>query len=124
MDTSDEWVREHTQARSTRALGRGLAVGLPSFSVRPERRPGADAGIFVGWGAPVRGREEPGLQVPTEAMEYWRGLQVEGAIESLEGAMLEPHGGLAGFALLRGSAQQLAELRGRGTSSARSPGPA
>lgn len=72
----------------------------------------ADAGIFVGWGAPVRGREESGLAVFTGAMEYWRGLQVEGAIESFEVALLEPHGGdLYGFALLRGSEQQLNDLR-------------
>ncbi len=72
----------------------------------------ADAGIFVGWGPPVSGREESGLGVFTGAMEYWRGLQVEAAIESFEVALLEPHGGdLYGFALVRGTEQQLNELR-------------
>jgi len=53
----------------------------------------ADVGIFIGWGSPVRGREEKGLEVFAEAMEYWRGLQVENAIESFEVGLLEPHGG-------------------------------
>ncbi len=28
----------------------------------------ADAGLFIGWGPPVRGREEKGLETLTEAM--------------------------------------------------------
>jgi len=74
----------------------------------------ADAGLFIGWGPPVRGREEKGLEILTEAMEYWRGLQVENAIESFEAGLLEPHGGdLYGFILVRGTEQQMSDLRGR-----------
>ena len=35
----------------------------------------ADAGLFIGWGAPVRGREAKGLEVFTEALAYYGRLQ-------------------------------------------------
>jgi hypothetical protein len=73
----------------------------------------AEAGLFIGWGQVVRGREERALQVFNESIEYWGGLQGDGKIESFEVVLLEPHGGdLAGFALLRGSAEQVSGLRG------------
>jgi hypothetical protein len=60
----------------------------------------------------VRGREERALQVFNESVEYWGQLQGDGKIESFEVVLLEPHGGdLAGFALLRGSREQLGALR-------------
>jgi hypothetical protein len=72
----------------------------------------AEAGLFVGWGNVVRGREERALQVFNESIEYWGGLQSDGKIESFEVVLLEPHGGdLAGFALLRGSRDQIGTLR-------------
>lgn len=72
----------------------------------------ADGGLFIGWGAPVRGREAKGLEVFSEALAYYGRLQQEGAIESFEPVILEPHGGdLQGFILLRGSAERLAQLR-------------
>jgi hypothetical protein len=72
----------------------------------------ADAGLFIGWGAPVRGREAKGLEVFNEALAYYGRLQQDGVIEGFETAILEPHGGdLAGLVLLRGSEQKLAELR-------------
>jgi hypothetical protein len=37
----------------------------------------ADAGLFIGWGAPVRGREAKGLEVFTEALAYYGRLQQE-----------------------------------------------
>jgi hypothetical protein len=68
----------------------------------------ADAGLFVGWGEPVRGREATGLQVFNEALEYDARLQQEGRIESFEAFLLEPHGGdLAGFIVLRGTPEQI-----------------
>jgi hypothetical protein len=68
----------------------------------------ADAALFVGWGEPVRGREGPGLQVFNEALEYDARLQQEGRIESFEAVLLDAHGGdLAGFVLLRGTAEQI-----------------
>ena len=72
----------------------------------------AEAGLFIGWGQVVRGREERALQVFNESIEYWGGLQSGGKIEDFEVVLLEPHGGdLAGFALLRGSRDQISALR-------------
>lgn len=72
----------------------------------------ADAGLFVGWGPPVRGREQKGLEVFNEALAYYGGLEQDGTIESSETVLLAPHGGdLYGFTLIRGSEPQLDELR-------------
>ena len=74
----------------------------------------ADAGLFIGWGAPVRGREAKGLEVFNEALAYYGRLQQEGVIEGFETAILEPHGGdLQGIlaVLVRGSEERLAQLR-------------
>jgi hypothetical protein len=72
----------------------------------------ADAGIFIGWGLPVRGREAKSLEVFNESVQYWGSLQQDGKIEDFELALLVPHGGdLGGFALLRGSQQQMSALR-------------
>src|SRR5215218_8578043 len=73
----------------------------------------AEAGLFVGWGAPVRGREAKGLEVFNESVEYWGRLQQDGRIENFEVVLLYPHGGdLGGFALLRGSHDQLNQVGG------------
>jgi hypothetical protein len=73
----------------------------------------AEAGLFIGWGAPVPGREAKGLEVFNESVEYWGRLQQEGRIESVEVVLLYPHGGdLGGFALLRGSHDQLNQVGG------------
>ena len=72
----------------------------------------ADAALFIGWGQVVRGREKRAVQVFNESVEYWGGLQGDGKIEDFEVALLEPHGGdLQGFALLRGSEEQVGALR-------------
>ena len=72
----------------------------------------ADAGLFIGWGAPVRGREAKGLEVFGEALAYYARLQQDGVIEGFETGILEPHGGdLQGFVLVRGSEETLARLR-------------
>jgi hypothetical protein len=72
----------------------------------------ADAGIFIGFGYPVRGREHQAIQVFNEAIEYYTGLQEEGEIESVEPVFLAPHGGaLGGFILLRGEVEKLDRLR-------------
>ncbi len=72
----------------------------------------ADAGLFIGWGAPVHGREAKGLEVLSESLAYYGRLQQEGVIEAMETVFLEPHGGdLQGFILLRGSEEKLAQLR-------------
>jgi hypothetical protein len=72
----------------------------------------ADAGLFIGWGAPILGREAKGLEVFNEALAYYARLEQEGVIEGFETVLLEPHGGeLQGFILLRGSEEGLARLR-------------
>lgn len=74
----------------------------------------ADSAIFIGWGEPIRGREQVSATVFGEAVELWATFQADGAIESWEAYFLEPHGGdLNGFFLLKGDREQLAELRVR-----------
>ena len=73
----------------------------------------ADSGLFIGFGAPVRGRERQAIKVFNESFEYYSRLQQEGEIESFEPTLLEPHGGeLSGYFLLRGDKDKLARIRG------------
>jgi hypothetical protein len=72
----------------------------------------ADAGLFVGWGEVVRGREAQSLDLFNEFLGYLGGLAESGEIESFEPVVLEPHGGdLAGFVLIRGDADRLHSVR-------------
>ena len=72
----------------------------------------ADAGLFIGWGEVVRGREAEATEIFNETLAYYGRLQEEGTIESFEPVFLEPHGGdLNGFILIRGDAEKLAVLR-------------
>jgi len=72
----------------------------------------ADAGIFIGFGNPVRGRESQAVELFNETIGWYGRLQEEGEIESFEPVFLEPHGGdLGGFILIRGDAERLASLR-------------
>ena len=73
----------------------------------------AEAGLFIGWGQIVRGREAKGLGVFGDAVNFWTAEQASGAIEGFETVLLGPHGGdLAGFILVRGSNEQIAAVRG------------
>jgi hypothetical protein len=72
----------------------------------------ADAGLFIGWGPVVRGREQRALEVFNEAMQYYATLQQKKEIESFEVTLLEQHGGdLAGFIMIKGETERLARLR-------------
>ena len=72
----------------------------------------ADAGLFVGFGNPVRGREDQAIELFNETIGWYSRLQEEGEIESFEPVFLEPHGGdLNGFILIRGDAEKLSALR-------------
>ena len=72
----------------------------------------ADAGLFIGWGEVVRGRESEAIEVFNETLGYYGRLQEEGTIENFEPVFLEPHGGdLSGFILIRGDTERLASLR-------------
>jgi hypothetical protein len=71
----------------------------------------ADAGLFIGWGQVVRGREERALEVFNETIQAYGQMQSDGRIEDFEVALLQPHGGeLAGYAMLRGSEAQIDAL--------------
>jgi hypothetical protein len=68
----------------------------------------ADAGLFIGWGEVVRGREDRALDIFNETVEMYGEMQADGRIESFDLALLNPHGGeLQGFAMLRGSEAQI-----------------
>jgi len=68
----------------------------------------ADAGLFIGWGEVVRGREDRALDVFNETIELYGQMQSDGRIESFDAALLNPHGGdLQGFVMLRGSEAQI-----------------
>jgi hypothetical protein len=72
----------------------------------------AGEALFIGWGRVVRGREKQALAVFQESMEYYGKLQEDGRIESFDVLLLSPHGGdLAGFVVLHGDRQGLAEVR-------------
>ena len=71
----------------------------------------ADRVLFIGWDAPVHGREERGLEVFNEAVGLYGRMQQDGRIESFDVVLLDPNGGLNGFMQLRGSAAQLDAVR-------------
>ena len=72
----------------------------------------ADAGLFIGFGEPVRGREGPAMDSFNDTVAYLGQLAGDGRIEDFEIVFLEPHGGdLAGFMLVRGSTEQIDAIR-------------
>jgi hypothetical protein len=71
----------------------------------------ADRVLFIGWGAPVHGREERGLEVFNDALGMYGRMQQVGRIEGFDVTLLDPNGDLNGYMQLRGSAEQLAALR-------------
>lgn len=72
----------------------------------------AGEALFLGWGQIVRGREQLGLQVFQETIEYYGKLQQDGQIERFEAFLLAPHGGdLAGFIVLYGEQSSLDSIR-------------
>jgi len=72
----------------------------------------AEAGLFIGWGAVVRGREKKAIEVLGDDQGVWARAQEDGRIESFETVLLDPHGGdLTGFILVRGTREQLDEIR-------------
>jgi hypothetical protein len=72
----------------------------------------ADRALFVGFGQPVRGREERAVEVYGEFVAMLARMQSDGRIESMEIALLDPHGGdLAGFFMVHGTAEQCSTLQ-------------
>jgi hypothetical protein len=72
----------------------------------------ASAALFVGWGAPVRGREKQSFDVFNEAIQFFSRQVQEGNVESFEPVQLESHGGdLSGFMLIKGDRAKLERMR-------------
>ena len=71
----------------------------------------ADRAMFVGFGQPVRGREERAIEVFNEFVGMFGRMQAEGRIEDMDVTLLDPHGGdLGGFFMVHGSAEQCSAL--------------
>jgi hypothetical protein len=71
----------------------------------------ADRVLFVSWGRPVQGREERGLEVFNEALGFYGKWQQEGRIESFDVVLLSPNRGMNGYIEIRGSVDQLNDIR-------------
>jgi hypothetical protein len=70
-----------------------------------------DRALFVGFGGPVRGREERAIEVFGEFVEMFGRMRSDGRIEGSEATLLDPHGGdLGGFFMVYGTADQCAAL--------------
>jgi len=68
--------------------------------------------LFVGWGLPVRGREQQAIKVFSEWVEMLGGLQKKGTINGFTPVFLDPHGGdLGGFFVIVGASAKLDELQ-------------
>src|SRR4051794_13748353 len=71
----------------------------------------AERALFIGFGQPVRGREERAVEVFNEFMGLFGQLQSDGRIEGMDVSLLDPHGGeLGGFFMVHGSAEQCSAL--------------
>jgi len=68
--------------------------------------------IFFGWNRSIPGREQMSAEHFQEYLQYLGGLQQEGAIDSFETILLNPHGGdMNGFFLIRGNNDALNALQ-------------
>lgn len=70
----------------------------------------ADRMLMVCWGAPVRGREDRGVEVFNEAVGLAGRMQQDGRIESFDIALFSPNSDMQGYLQMRGSAEQIAAL--------------
>jgi hypothetical protein len=70
-----------------------------------------DRALFVGFGAPVRGREERAIEVFGAFVAMFGRMQSDGRIEGMDVSLLDPHGGdLGGFFMVHGSEAQCSAL--------------
>jgi hypothetical protein len=71
----------------------------------------ADRALFIGFGQPVRGREERAVDVFNEFVGMFGRMQGDGRMESMDVTLLDPHGGdLGGFFMVHGSETQCTAL--------------
>ncbi len=67
--------------------------------------------LFIGWGQPVRGREQQATKVFGEWVEMLGSLQSKGTITGMTPVFLSPRGGdLNGFFLITGTPAKLNDL--------------
>ena len=73
----------------------------------------AEAGVWVAWGIPARGRETQALDLLKETTTgYLERLAQEGQIERFDAAILQPQTTeLGGFVLIQGTREQIDSLR-------------
>jgi hypothetical protein len=71
----------------------------------------ADRMMLIGWGTPVRGREERGIEVFNDAIGLYGRMQQESRIEKFDVVLLGPNSDLGGYIELYGSAAQMAAVR-------------
>jgi hypothetical protein len=73
----------------------------------------SEAGVWIAWGLPARGRERQALALLRESLTgYLQTLRDEGRIERFDTAILRPQSAeLGGFALIQGSREQIDALR-------------
>jgi hypothetical protein len=72
----------------------------------------ADRALFIGFGAPVRGREERAVAVFNEFVGMFGRMQSDARIAGMDVCLLDPHGGeLGGFFMVHGSKDQCSALQ-------------
>ena len=71
----------------------------------------ADRVLFMGWNRPIHGEEERAIEVFNESVGLMGRRQQEGQIERFEIVMMAPNAEMGGFFLVRGSAEQIQNLR-------------
>jgi hypothetical protein len=72
----------------------------------------ADRALFIGFGTPVRGREERAVEVFNEFVGMFGRMQSDGRIESMDVTLLDPHGGdLGGFFMIHGTEGQCSAMQ-------------
>ena len=70
-----------------------------------------DRALFIGFGQPVRGREERAVDVFNEFVGMFGRMQSDGRIGEMDVTLLDPHGGdLGGFFMVHGDEQQCTAL--------------
>ena len=70
-----------------------------------------DRALFVGFGEPVRGREERAVEVFNAFVGMFGRMQSDGRIGGMDVTLLDPHGGdLGGFFMVHGTEAQCAAL--------------
>jgi hypothetical protein len=72
----------------------------------------ADAGIWIAWGIPARGREREALGLLKSTQGYLQGLVDEARVERFDTSILRPQSTeLGGFILIQGTREQISALR-------------